>query len=331
MDELPLSSLQALLAVIETRSFSRAAQRLGTRQSTVSTQIRKLEERVGTTLIERTTRSVRPTAAAQRLLPIARELLRLQRLALHRLDAAPLSGAASLGIDESVALSHAALELVRDFADTWPGVALRLDLAPATPLLRRFAAGALDLVLLHGEPFAAGHDGPAPSPAGSVLGRDRLGWYGTLPKAPPDGRWPLIGLPRDEALRARVDAALGAATPHRIVVEAASLGSAIDAARAGFGLIALPAPLAIRHLLEPAATRALPALGSWPVRLLQHESPAAAAAALRNALRQGWPARRAHARLAGPRAATDNAPAPTAPGTPARPTTARAKRNGPPA
>ena len=293
MDELPLSLLQALVAVAESRSFSRAARLLGTSQSTISTQIRRLEERVGTTLLERTTRSVVPTAAAQRLLPIARDMLRLQRIALSRLDARPLSGLAVLAIDESVALSHGVIDLARGFAETWPEVDLRIEVVHAAAVAERFAAGLVDLALVHGPQASPTRPG-APAQAGNELGRDRLGWFGHLRMPAPDGRWSLVGLPRGEALRAKVDAALAAgATPHRVAVEADSLAIGVEAARQGFGLIALPAPLARRHLLEPAHAEGLPALGSWPVRLLQRDALEAAAAALRNELRQAWPARRA--------------------------------------
>lgn len=286
MNELPLSLLQALVAVAESRSFSRAARLLGASQSTISTQIRRLEERVGTTLLERTTRSVVPTAAAQRLLPIARDMLRLQRIALSRLDARPLSGLAVLAIDESVALSHGVIDLARGFAETWSDVDLRIEVVSAAAVAERFEAGLVDLALVHGP-------GATSTQAGTELGRDRLGWYGHLRVPAPDGRWPMIGLPRGGALRARVDAALAAGgTPHRVAVEADSLAIGVEAARQGFGLIALPAPLARRHLLEPAQADGLPALGSWPARLLQRDALDAAAAALRNELRQAWPARR---------------------------------------
>ena len=55
------------LAVAEERSFTRAAARLGTSQSTLSHTIKNLEARLGLRLLTRTTRSVAPTEAGQRL------------------------------------------------------------------------------------------------------------------------------------------------------------------------------------------------------------------------------------------------------------------------
>lgn len=63
-----IGELMALVAVAEERSFTRAAARLGTSQSNLSATIRKLEDRVGLKLLNRTTRSVAPTEAGDRLL-----------------------------------------------------------------------------------------------------------------------------------------------------------------------------------------------------------------------------------------------------------------------
>jgi DNA-binding transcriptional LysR family regulator len=62
-----LSDLAAFVAVARERSFTRAAAKLGVTQSTLSHTIRRLETRLGLRLLARTTRSVAPTAAGERL------------------------------------------------------------------------------------------------------------------------------------------------------------------------------------------------------------------------------------------------------------------------
>jgi DNA-binding transcriptional LysR family regulator len=62
-----LSDLRAFLAVAEERSFTRTAAKLGTSQSALSYALRRLEERLGVRLLSRTTRSVVPTEAGERL------------------------------------------------------------------------------------------------------------------------------------------------------------------------------------------------------------------------------------------------------------------------
>jgi DNA-binding transcriptional LysR family regulator len=63
-----LNDLAAFVAVAEARSFTRAAKRLGISQSALSHAMRGLEERLGVRLLARTTRSVSPTEAGERLL-----------------------------------------------------------------------------------------------------------------------------------------------------------------------------------------------------------------------------------------------------------------------
>src|SRR4051812_15242083 len=63
-----LNDLQAFVAVAKEHSFTKAAAKLGVSQSALSHTIRGLEERLGVRLLTRTTRSVSPTEAGERLL-----------------------------------------------------------------------------------------------------------------------------------------------------------------------------------------------------------------------------------------------------------------------
>src|ERR1700751_2836837 len=63
-----LDQLVAFIAVARERSFTRAAAKLGVSQSALSHTLRELEERIGVRLLTRTTRSVSPTEAGERLL-----------------------------------------------------------------------------------------------------------------------------------------------------------------------------------------------------------------------------------------------------------------------
>lgn len=68
MERRNLSDLVALLAISREGSFTKAAAQLGVSQSALSHTVRSLEERLGVRLLTRTTRSVAPTAAGERLL-----------------------------------------------------------------------------------------------------------------------------------------------------------------------------------------------------------------------------------------------------------------------
>ncbi len=72
-----LSRLPHFVAVVETRTFTRAAERLGVTKAVVSQHIATLEEELGTALLVRTTRRVEPTEAGRVLYARAAEILRL--------------------------------------------------------------------------------------------------------------------------------------------------------------------------------------------------------------------------------------------------------------
>src|ERR671930_245713 len=91
--------LSAFCAVVERRSFSQAAERLGVTQPAVSLQIRSLEKRLGQTLLDRSGRRVEPTEAGLRLYRGAQRLLALEEQVLGELtdEDATLAGRLELG------------------------------------------------------------------------------------------------------------------------------------------------------------------------------------------------------------------------------------------
>ena len=85
--KLPLwtrASLRAFCAVVERKSFSQAAERLGVTQPAVSLQVRALEKRLGTQLLDRSGRRVEPTEAGLRLYRGAQRLLALEEQIVER-------------------------------------------------------------------------------------------------------------------------------------------------------------------------------------------------------------------------------------------------------
>src|ERR671928_1312880 len=67
--------LAAFCEVVDRKSFSQAAERLGVTQPAVSLQVRSLEQRLGTRLLDRSGRRVEPTEAGRRLYRSAQRLL----------------------------------------------------------------------------------------------------------------------------------------------------------------------------------------------------------------------------------------------------------------
>jgi DNA-binding transcriptional LysR family regulator len=91
--------LAAFCEVVERRSFSEAASRLGVTQPAVSQQVRALEQRLGAQLLDRSGRRVEPTEAGLRLYRGAQRMLALEEQLLDELaePGAPLSGTLAIG------------------------------------------------------------------------------------------------------------------------------------------------------------------------------------------------------------------------------------------
>jgi DNA-binding transcriptional LysR family regulator len=114
--------LNAFMVVAEERSFTRAAAKLGTSQSTLSQTIQRLEARLGLRLVTRTTRSVAPTEAGERLLETLRPAfddIDSQLAALTRLRDKP-AGTVRINATEHVAetvIWPALTRLLPDYPD----------------------------------------------------------------------------------------------------------------------------------------------------------------------------------------------------------------------
>jgi DNA-binding transcriptional LysR family regulator len=92
--------LAAFCAVVERKSFSQAAERLGVTQPAVSLQIRSLEQRLGRQLLDRSGRRVEPTEAGLRLYASAQRLLALEAQLLEDVsgaDEGELTGTLDIG------------------------------------------------------------------------------------------------------------------------------------------------------------------------------------------------------------------------------------------
>ena len=107
MSERHLASIEAFLAVAETGGFGLAARELGLTQSTISRRIVQLEERLGVRLLARTTRNVTMTAAGESFAREARDVLAQLAEAEVRAGAAPSSIAGMMRITMPTALGRA--------------------------------------------------------------------------------------------------------------------------------------------------------------------------------------------------------------------------------
>lgn len=139
-----LDDLSAFLAVAEEKSFTRAAAKLGTSQSALSHTVRRLEARLGLRLLTRTTRSVAPTEAGERLVETLRPALDEIDSKLAALSELREKPAGTIRITTSRQAAEAILwpvleRLLPDYADIT--VELAMDQAFTDIVSERFDAG----------------------------------------------------------------------------------------------------------------------------------------------------------------------------------------------
>jgi DNA-binding transcriptional LysR family regulator len=139
--------LAAFCAVMERKSFSLAAERLGVTQPAVSLQIRSLEERLGTQLLDRSGRRVDPTEAGLRLYASAQKLLALEDQLLAEVagdDSGEVSGTLELGASTGPGGTVVPL-LVCEFGELHPNVRVRLSVFDTQTVVEQVAERALEL------------------------------------------------------------------------------------------------------------------------------------------------------------------------------------------
>lgn len=141
-----IKNLESFRVVAELRSFTRAAELLGFTQSTVSFQIRQLEEELSVQLFDRNNRTVTLTNEGRRLLPIAYNILRLSAEAGHIAgsEEAP-SGLVRLGIAESLADWQMREKFAR-FHALYPDIRLQLITGSTVDTFLRLQRNEVDLI-----------------------------------------------------------------------------------------------------------------------------------------------------------------------------------------
>ncbi len=252
--------LQTFLAIAQTRSFTRTAERLGLRQSTVSQHIRKLEEETRRRLFVRDTHSVTMTADGEAMIEFARGILAANERAARYFAGSQLRGRLRFGASEDFAASLLP-EVLRNFVRTHPLVEFELTVGLSGELNEKLGRGELDLVCGKRRP---GDD------RGRLVWRDRLAWVcGDLRRLDPSTPVPLILYSPPSITREIALATLERrGRPWRIVCTSGSLSGLRAAALAGLGVTVFSKGLIPIDLAEMPSGHGLPDLGAVEFVLL---------------------------------------------------------------
>ena len=144
---LDTDQLRSFLAIVDSGSFTKAAERVHKTQSAVSMHIRRLEEQLGCALFVKQGRGARLTDEGEKLIEFARRIVQVEAGAFAALSRKGLRGAARLGIPDDYAESFLADILAR-FNRRHPLVEVSVVCEASTDLAPQVAAGALDLALI---------------------------------------------------------------------------------------------------------------------------------------------------------------------------------------
>ncbi|MBO0832275.1 MAG: LysR family transcriptional regulator [Actinobacteria bacterium] len=243
-----LHQLAYLVAVADAQSFTKAAEKLLVSQPGVSAQIRRLEREFGEELLDRSGRSVRPTAVGAAVLPYARAALTAvdgARLVVSEMTGL-LRGRAAIGTVTSPNVDLASL--LAAFHDLHPMVEISLSSGDTDQLAEQLQAGELDAAILSvGATLPAGVAAQVlvDQPIVAAVGHQHdLASRGVVALAKL-ADYPLISLPRGSGLRARIDEAFATAglSPH-VAFEVSTPEVVAELAARGLGVAFLPGPFA---------------------------------------------------------------------------------------
>jgi DNA-binding transcriptional LysR family regulator len=196
---LDIDALRTFVAIAETKSFTSAASMVSRTQSTVSMQIKKLEERLGFSLFERSRRTLTISPRGIELLGYAKDILKLNDEGVRAVTAPRVNGRVRLGITEYFVPEHLA-QLLADFRRVYPDVDIEFSTGLTGGLLARQKAGELDIVIGRRD---------VGSKEGELIRKERVHWVASADyKVKQSAPLQLVLLPVGCGIRALATAAL---------------------------------------------------------------------------------------------------------------------------
>ena len=257
---IPTDLLRTFVKVVDTGSFTRAAEAVGRTQSAVSLQMRRLEGVLDAQLFVRGSHRVRLTAQGDTVLEYGKRMLALNDEVVTSLAGPTVAGCVRLGAPHEYTASLLPVVLGK-FAQSHPGVMLEVTCDLSKNLIHRMKEGEFDLVVaLHDNPQDQGGMKVLTEPLVWITSRDHLRHQ--------HKPLPLVVAPPPCIYRSRVlDHLDRLEMPWQVSYTSSSYSGIIAAVRSGLGVTALAGstvPEGVRRL-EPR--EGFPQMGSLEVRL----------------------------------------------------------------
>jgi len=279
---LDLDAVQAFLRIVELGSFTRAADAMRTTQAAVSLKLKRLEDRLGCRLVERTPRHVQLSTRGAAFLDHARALLEAHDRALAVF--AEARQRLTIGISDHVAGPELPALIARMNAQD-PQLLIEIRIGSSADLLQSFDRRELDsaIVRLH---FGRSD--------GEILAEEKFGWFAAPGWQHRAGEpLPLATMAEPCGVRAMAEQFLDAAgLPWTEVFVGGGVATVAAAVMAGLGIAALSPRMVPLGAVDVGPRLGLPELPRLPVLLHSRvregraaEALAALGAAFRGAVR----------------------------------------------
>ncbi len=144
---LDTDQLRSFIAIVDTGSFTRAAERVNKTQSAVSMHMKRLEERLGKALFNKQGRNARLTNDGERLIDHARTILRAEAAAVEAITRKGIAGEINFGIPDDYAGPLLA-DIIAYFSLHYPLVEMKVFCQTSSELADLVRTGALDLAVM---------------------------------------------------------------------------------------------------------------------------------------------------------------------------------------
>lgn len=225
---IPTDLLRTFIAVVDLRSFTRAAQSLGVTQPAVSAQVKRLQALLDTELFDKSAPGVTLTATGELIVSYARRLLSINDQIFDLASQGATADRLRIGIPPHHR-EREIFQLITDFRARHPEYQLQVCSEPTDALLREFRRGEFDLVL------GAADEEQTLAPSWSWI--ETFAWAGTPQLLAAKGPIPLAVIGEGSLTRRLAIQALEeAGEPYEIVHLGKTFGTIAEAVRAGLGI-----------------------------------------------------------------------------------------------
>lgn len=264
--QLDTVTIQCFLAVSDSGSFTKAAERVGRTQSAISQQIAKLEHLIGKSLFNRG-KELSLTTEGEIFLTYAKQIYVLHRESLDRFKEPELEGEIRFGLPEDFA-SVILSDILVDFSRLHPRILLNVECDLTMNVLQGFNAGKFDLILIKMLP-------PKAYLQQTTIWKEPVKWIGKpelLPDMNANTIIPLVLSPRPCVYREiAMNALEEAGIKWRIVYTSPSYAGKMAAVKAGLGISLIQQTL-IPDYLKQLEHKILPSLADIPISLFKKQN-----------------------------------------------------------